>query len=208
MSKIDLQDAYKYIFVNPDDWELLGSTLNVRLSDGTIQKQYFIDCFLPFGLRTSPRIFCTYAEALRYIMLQNGVSIVANYIDDFFTCGYPDTIECSTNLQTMINTCEELGFSVQPNKTVLPTTTMEYLGIEIDTVQMQLRISDERLNDIMNELYAWKHRKVCTKRDLLSIIGKLTFVSRVVRAGVIGSDVPWLECPACNALAWVITLTE
>ena len=83
----------------------------------------------------------------------------------------------------MINTCEELGFSVQPNKTVLPTTTMEYLGIEIDTVQMQLRISDERLNDIMNELYAWKHRKVCTKRDLLSIIGKLTFVSRVVRAG-------------------------
>ena len=56
----------------------------------------------------------------------------------FFTCGYTDTIECSTNLQTMINTCEELSFSVQPNKTVLPTTTMEYLGIEIDTVQMQL----------------------------------------------------------------------
>ena len=27
-------------------------------------------------------------------------------------------------------------------------------------------------------------------------------------AGVIGSDVPWLECPACNALAWVITVTE
>ena len=27
-------------------------------------------------------------------------------------------------------------------------------------------------------------------------------------AGVIGSDVPWLECPASNALAWVITVTE
>ena len=26
--------------------------------------------------------------------------------------------------------------------------------------------------------------------------------------GVIGSDVPWLECPACNALTWVITVTE
>ena len=26
--------------------------------------------------------------------------------------------------------------------------------------------------------------------------------------GVIGSDVPWLECPACNALTWVITITE
>ena len=28
------------------------------------------------------------------------------------------------------------------------------------------------------------------------------------RTGVIGSDVPWLECPACNALTWVITVTE
>ena len=27
-------------------------------------------------------------------------------------------------------------------------------------------------------------------------------------AGVIGSDVPWLECPACNGLTWVITVTE
>ena len=26
--------------------------------------------------------------------------------------------------------------------------------------------------------------------------------------GVIGSDVPWLECPACNALTWIITVTE
>ena len=29
-----------------------------------------------------------------------------------------------------------------------------------------------------------------------------------IHAGVIGSDVPWLECPACNALTWVITVTE
>ena len=29
-----------------------------------------------------------------------------------------------------------------------------------------------------------------------------------IRTGVIGSDVPWLECPACNALTWVITVTE
>ena len=27
-------------------------------------------------------------------------------------------------------------------------------------------------------------------------------------AGVIGSDVPWLDYPACNAITWVITVTE
>ena len=30
----------------------------------------------------------------------------------------------------------------------------------------------------------------------------------IIKAGVIGSDVPWLECPACNALTWVIAVTE
>ena len=124
MSKIDLQDAYKYIFVNPDDWELLGSTLNVRLSDGTIQKQYFAHTCMQ-------KHYATLCCRMVFLLLQIILMI-------FFTCGYTDTIECSTNLQTMINTCEELSFSVQPNKTVLPTTTMEYLGIEIDTVQMQL----------------------------------------------------------------------
>ena len=28
------------------------------------------------------------------------------------------------------------------------------------------------------------------------------------RTGVIGSDVPWLDCPDSNALTWVITDTE
>ena len=30
----------------------------------------------------------------------------------------------------------------------------------------------------------------------------------IIWTGVIGSDVPWLECPACNDLTWVITVTE
>ena len=60
MGKLDLEDAYKYIMVNPDDWELLGSTFNMRLPDGSLRKQYYMDCVLPFGLRSSPRIFCTY----------------------------------------------------------------------------------------------------------------------------------------------------
>ena len=34
-----------------------------------------------------------------------------------------------------------------------------------------------------------------------------TFGDIITDAGVIGSDVPWLDCPACNALTWVITVT-
>ena len=38
--------------------------------------------------------------------------------------------------------------------------------------------------------------------------GQAKFELMLIITGVIGSDVPWLECPACNALTWVITVTE
>ena len=41
-----------------------------------------------------------------------------------------------------------------------------------------------------------------------AVIINLTWSDKQRIAGVIGSDVPWLECPACNALTWVITVTE
>ena len=77
----------------------------------------------------------------------------------------------------MSYTCKQLGFSVQPDKLVYPTTVLEYIGIVIDSDLMQLRISDERLIEIMTELYSWKNRQYCTKRQLLSLIGKLSFVA-------------------------------
>ena len=37
---------------------------------------------------------------------------------------------------------------------------------------------------------------------------KLRKVPNITQTGVIGSDVPCPDCPACNALTWVITVTE
>ena len=39
-------------------------------------------------------------------------------------------------------------------------------------------------------------------------LAKLQQFNFDIDTGVIGSDVPWLECPACNAITWVITVTE
>ena len=42
----------------------------------------------------------------------------------------------------------------------------------------------------------------------MSLIVRICLSCDQFIAGVIGSDVPWLECSACNALTWVITVTE
>lgn len=53
----------------------------------------------------------------------------------------------------------------------------------IDSQEMEIRISKERLNDTLCELNSWLKLRHVTKRKLLSLIGKLSFICKVVRSG-------------------------
>lgn len=178
MAKLDLADAFHHIRVRQEDWELLGSTW-VDPS-GTIY--YFVSTVLPFGLRSSPKLFNDFATAAKWIMLDKNVSYAENYLDDFITIGN-DVNECSFNLTTMIDVCNSLGFELNPRKVTPPTPVIEFLGIVIDSVKMELRISQERLKETMDLLQVWSMKRRAKKRHLLSLIGKLTFISRVVKSG-------------------------
>ena len=183
MSKLDLSDAFRHILVRREDWELLGSTWQVDIN-GTLTTAYFVDAFLPFGLRSSPALFLKYVDILSFTMRDRGASPVWNYLDDFWTCGPPDPDpQCQTNLDVMLNTCADLGFNSNPAKTVVPCTTLELLGIELDSVTQEARISQTRLDETLNLLRTWQTKASCTKRQLQSLIGKLNFICSVCRPG-------------------------
>lgn len=182
MSKLDLEDAYKHITVRPEDWDLLGSTWITRDETGKETIQYWFETVLAFGLKSAPKLFNLFAEALKYGMLKKGATVCEHYLDDYFTCSSAGSTTCQENLQVMLDTCHTFGFAVQPAKVVGPVSELEYLGIIIDSQNMQLKISQERLSRIMDELRRWRSKRSCTKRQLLSIIGKLSFISRVVRS--------------------------
>ena len=46
-----------------------------------------MDCSLPFGLRSAPKIFTAVADALQWVMYNNGVSMVDHYLNDFVMMG-------------------------------------------------------------------------------------------------------------------------
>ena len=116
-------------------------------------------------------------------MLHNGASNVIHYLDDYFTCGSAGTTECSSNMEIMLATCDVLGMPVNPAKIVCPTTRLEYLGIIIDSQLMEMQMSNERLDSIFDELKRWLNNYKGTKRELLSLIGKLIFLCRIVVPG-------------------------
>ena len=184
LAKLDLEDAFKHIPLRPQDWELLGYTWYIYdpVIDA-IKPQYYFDKMIQFRARSSPHLFNNFAKAAKFVMERHGVSYVDHYLDDYVTAGPKDTDICDANLNTMLSICQDLGFAVNPKKVVLPTTELEFLGITLDTVKMELRISEERIEEVTIELLPWKTRKSCTKRELLSLIGKLIFISRVVQPG-------------------------
>ena len=83
----------------------------------------------------------------------------------------------------VVQTAIDAGFEIQYKKLTKPERSIEFLGIVIDSELKQLRISETRLLEIQETVDKWLSKNVCSKRELLSLIGKLAFCSRVVRAG-------------------------
>ena len=76
ISKLDLSDAFHHILVDPNDWEILGSTLPLVMSDGSTRTGYFFNTLLPLGLRNSPALFLKFVNGLRYTMALHGTPYV------------------------------------------------------------------------------------------------------------------------------------
>ena len=169
-----IKQAYRIIPVHPENRCLLGMRWDI---------QVFVDKALPFGLRSAPLIFSAVADALQFMMIQKGATFVDHYVDDFITVGAPRSNECANNAKIMHFTCEMAGTPVEEEKSEGPATTLPFLGIEIDSVAMELRLPADKLAQLKLVLSQWHGKKACLKRDLLSIIGSLSHASKVVKSG-------------------------
>lgn len=179
MAKVDLKHAFRLCPVRRQDWHLLG--IHWR-------GQYYVDKCLPFGLRSAPYLFNMVAEALQWILREYfTVQHSFHYLDDFFFAGPADSPTCLRALEDMLLLCSAVQAPLKPEKVLGPSPVLVILGIELDTVQMQARLPEEKLTTLLEELHAFSllpsSNHTCTKRQLLSLIGKLAFACKVIPAG-------------------------
>ena len=132
LAKLDVQAAYRTVPVHPDDRHLLGMVWKGRI---------YIDTTLLFGLRFAPKIFNSVADALEWVMQARGVRNVAHYLDDYS----PRSMECAEDLEKALTVCRELGVPVASHKCV---GHLHALGIEVDTVELELRLPGEKLEKL------------------------------------------------------------
>ena len=169
MAKIDIKDAYRLIPVHPQHHRFLGIPWQ-----GTVH----VDCQLPFGLASAPAIFSAVAQALEWIRH------VIHYLDDFLILGAPNSPECSNALDITLHTCAELGVPLAPDKIEGPTSSLRFLGIQLDATSLSLSLPMDHLVELRGMLDMWASRKVIREpKQFQSLVGHLAHATQVVSLG-------------------------
>eukprot|EP00731_Ephydatia_muelleri_P013873 Em0007g1183a len=171
LAKVDIESAYCLVPIEPRDRPLMGIRWKEKI---------YCDCMLPFGLRSAPKLFTAVADALEWVIReQGGVTNIAHYLDDFIVLGRPESDECARCLRVLMQTCDRLGVPLAPGKSEGPSTTLTFLGIKIDTVACTLALPQPKLQRVRDLLLEWGDKKACTRRELESLIGLLNHVCKV-----------------------------
>ena len=174
LTKVDVKDAFRILPVKPEQWPHLC----VKWED-----KYYCYVRLPFGSRSSPKIFTYLSEAIHWIVTQNyGIKNLLFLLDDFLAIDHKEGDGAKTR-QILLSVFDKLGVTLNDKKTEGPSTELEYLGIILDSEKMQARLPQAKLDRIREFLRTFTSSVRCTKRDLLRLLGHLNFASRVVYHG-------------------------
>ena len=176
MAVTDITSAYRSIMVRPSDRTVQGLAWDLNGHGTFIQ-----DNFLSFGTRVAPYIFNSVTDAVSRYLMAHGIFCV-NYLDDFIVMG-DDLQSCKEAQLFLHSTLRSLGFYISYKKVRPPSRVQVYLGVEIDSVNMQLRLPQDKLDKLQVELDFFYGRRRATKKQLQRLCGVLAHCSTLVRGG-------------------------
>ena len=114
------------------------------------------------------------------------LKVLSHYPDDFFTAGPADSPQYQLNLkisqQVFDKPCARVPLAT--DKLEGATTVLTHLETEIDSDDQVIRLPDHKYSDLHSKLTQWIRKKNSTKEKgtSLSLIGKLSFATKVVRS--------------------------
>ena len=132
------------------------------------------------GLRSAAYICQRVTNAIVHAHRQFGYWSI-NYLDDFGLAEKAENAWSSYNLMGHI--MNAIGVKEAQEKSVPPTTRMEFLGNTVDTVKKTIEVSEIRKNELLQLCHKWQNMQFFTKKQLQSLIGKLSFVTNCIRPG-------------------------
>ena len=103
---------------------------------------------------SAPFLFNMVADAIQWILKNHcHVQHSFHYLDDYFFAGPSNSQACGKSLSSMLSLCDTLNIPLKPEKMVGPTTSLTFLGVELDTTYMTARLTQDKLTALLSELH-------------------------------------------------------
>ena len=168
VAKADITTSFKVLPIHPDYWAYFGVCW---------EDSYYFSVRLAFSCKSSPRLFDCLSEALSWILLnESKVPFLVHLLDDFL----PPPAQ---GLHALTTVFSQLGVPLSLEKTEGPATTLEFLGITLDSVAFKASLPTDKLDRITLLLSNYLITPTCTKRQLLSLLGHLNYALRIIPQG-------------------------
>ena len=181
MAVIDIKSAYRAVSIHPDNKKYMGLRWEIQ------NKEVFIeDSRLCFGLSLGPMIFNSISNFVYSILTDIYNLQAVNYLDDFLVLGHTKE-EAQLAQNIVIKTLRYLGFYISWAKVTPPSKICRYLGLDIDSIEMELRLPKDKLEKLIVSVNNFKDKSSISKQELESLGGLLSHCSHVVDGGRIHS---------------------
>ncbi len=175
---VDAQDAYLRVPVRKEDWKWHG----VRWFG-----KYIIITSLFFGLSSAPKLYTMFADAILWaithhekeLFRERSRKVIEHYLDDFFG-GAKHFEKANMQFKMVMHWFELLDVPTKLAKCKEPKQRQIILGFLFDTIEQKVRIPPEKVARLHKEMQWLLEQKTATKRQLLSIVGKLRWMAQAV----------------------------
>lgn len=167
--KRDMKSWFRQFRVCPGDARKLGYKW---------KGEYYVDIAIPMGIRTGTYIAQRIANALLYIHHRKGHRGQA-YIDDFY--GARQSLGAHSAFFSIKDTFKLSGAEENEEKEVWPDNVSLILGLWFNTISMTMEIGEERLKEIKRVTSEWTQRETAKRKEVESLVGLLSYVSKCVR---------------------------
>lgn len=115
-------------------------------------------------------------------MQRRGFFKIANYLDDYVI--FESSFEaCQYAQSVLLHLLISLGFQPSWKKCSSPSTCSRYLGINFNSVRMELSLPEDKLLKLSGELYFFENKSCVTLKQVQRLAGYLAHCAKVVRGG-------------------------
>ncbi len=172
---IDLKDAYFHVSILPRHRPFLRFAFEGRAY------QYKA---LPFGLSLSPRVFTKVVEAALVPLREAGIRIL-NYLDDWLILAQSRVLLCE-HRDMVLSHLSRLGLQVNREKSKLsPMQRISFLGMELDSVNLTARLSEERAQSMLRCLESLQHKRAVPLKHFQRLLGHMASSAAITPLGLL-----------------------